>query len=68
MDSLLTRAEKLAWRKAVANAPAKAARRSVESQNAVESTDASREAKGLTLEQDVHPLEQARKYSLQAAS
>lgn len=68
MGNLLTRAEKLAWRKAVANAPAKAARRPVESQNAVESTDASREAKGLTLEQDVHPLEQARKYSLQAAS
>ncbi len=68
MDDLLTRAEKLAWRKAVAEAPPKILKRRAELQRAAAGSDASRVAKTSPAQQQDHPHDQQQNYSLQAAS
>lgn len=68
MEDLLTRAEQLAWRNAVAAAPAKILKTKADLQREVETTDASRVAAGSPAQQQVHAVERPREYSFQAAS
>jgi hypothetical protein len=68
MDDLLTRAEKLAWRKAVADAPPKILKRRAELRKAAAFSDAPREKKGLPAPSQAHPNEQPLEFPLQVAS